>query len=313
MKQPRTVYKFRALSHRTLGAICTDQLYFSQPSSLNDPFECAPVLRIDSDIDTLRGLLQKMVYERFASEALRNLTAAKAKGPRATKHAERVAAAEAKNALTEIAFYATDPEYEMPVEEAEAGLLSNRIRDELLQRSEKGICSLTASYRNPLLWSHYGDEHRGFCVGYTRARNPVPELHPVQYGGSRELPTSIVAEAILNGSATAQSAVDEAVLLRKARSWEYEREWRLLGPYGPQSSVLKMTEIIFGLRCPAAIVHTVIQALHGRREKVAYWQIWNDSRDYLLKRQSVDVDELEWYFPHEAESGVEIFGPPEGA
>lgn len=28
------------------------------------------------------------------------------------------------------------------------------------------ILSLTRNPYNPLMWAHYGDEHRGFCIGY---------------------------------------------------------------------------------------------------------------------------------------------------
>jgi hypothetical protein len=47
---------------------------------------------------------------------------------------------------------------------------------------------------------------------------------------------------------------------RKAASWRYEREWRVIGQRGLHTSPLELEELIFGMRCEetvryAAIVH----------------------------------------------------------
>ena len=69
--------------------------------------------------------------------------------------------------------------------------------------------------------------------------------------------------ATLDGSNTARREVDEAVLLRKAGSWHYEREWRLIGALGLTSSPLEMEEIIFGMRCKGSTKYAVMKALDG--------------------------------------------------
>ena len=44
----------------------------------------------------------------------------------------------------------------------------NNLKDELDKRlSELGICSFSRTRKNQLMWSHYSDEHRGFCIGVT--------------------------------------------------------------------------------------------------------------------------------------------------
>jgi hypothetical protein len=44
----------------------------------------------------------------------------------------------------------------------------------------------------------------------------------------------------------AQKALDRDVLLRKAKEWKFESEWRLIGQPGLAESPLLMTEITFG-------------------------------------------------------------------
>lgn len=279
VRTPRIVYKYRSFSALSLSALCQDQLFYSPADTLNDPFECAPSLRNESDLRTLRALLSKLVSDRTSAETKANLASAFVRGAGAEAHSKKVAAAVTANKLVDVAYHATNPEYEMSEEEAEAWLLQWEIKAELLRRTGKAICSLSTSYKNTLLWSHYGDEHAGFCVGYSRDRKPIPELHRVVYGGSRELSTELIGKAILADDPAAQQKVDEAVLLRKASSWGYEREWRLIGSAGLQSSPLCMVEVIFGLKCSTAVKHAIVEALTGRDDELQFWEMWNNSKD----------------------------------
>lgn len=308
-RTPLIVYKYRRFSALSLSALCQDQLFYSTANALNDPFECAPSLRNESDLPTLRALLSKLVSERTAAETKVKLDSAFVRGAGAEAHSQKVAVAVAANKLADVAYHATNPEYETSEEEAEAWLLQREIKTELLRQTGKAICSLSTSYRNTLLWSHYGEEHAGFCVGYSRDRKPMPELHRVAYGGSRELSTEVVAKAVLANDPAAQQKVDEAVLLRKSRSWSYEREWRLIGSAGLQTSPLCMVEVIFGLRCPPAVKHAIVEALGGRDHEVQFWEMWNNSTDYTLRRQIVDLGEMRDFYPRVARSGEEVFGP----
>ena len=94
-------------------------------------------------------------------------------------------------------------------------MLRYRIELELLQRYEKGIVALAERADCPLLWSHYGDQHGGICIGYSVPTDTVDDVHKVNYGGSRQVSASLVA-AMLAESDDARMQVDEAVLLRKA-------------------------------------------------------------------------------------------------
>ncbi len=105
--------------------------------------------------------------------------------------------------------------------------------EELLRRYGKGIVSLAERANCPLMWSHYGDQHKGVCLGYSIRVRAAGDLHKISYGGSRLIAASAVA-AMLDGDEEARHKVDEAVLTKKAVDWRYEREWRLIGPRGPQ-------------------------------------------------------------------------------
>ena len=90
----------------------------------------------------------------------------------------------------------------------------------------------------------------------------------VRYDGSRLIEASKVA-AMLERDEDALREVDEAVLLRKAESWAYEREWRLLGSRGINGSPLELEEVVFGMRCEQAVKYGVMKALSSENPDLA--------------------------------------------
>jgi hypothetical protein len=264
----------------------------------------------DSDIDTLRHLLSELVRKRVEAESVAALNKAHLKSKKAAAHAKRLGEQAAHSELANIAYHATNPEYEVSEEEAERWLLASDIQRELLKQYDRGVCCFPAAVDNPLLWSHYGDQHCGLCIGYGLNRTPRPQLRKVVYGGSRTVATSLIAKALLENDPEAQELLDRDVLLRKAPPWRYEREWRLLGNRGVQDSALELKDVTFGLRCPVALQHAVITALESREEEVRFYEMYEVRGSFKLKRKPVDTDEMRAFLPKTARSGVEIFGSP---
>ncbi len=303
-----TFYKYRGFSSTTLDSLCQDKIYFANPGSFNDPLDCHPTLECDSSNEDLRQLVSFLLQRRINNEITTNLEQARLKGEKAEHHAQDIARSIVIDRLNSIAYHATNPEYELEIDEAESGLLVQEAEDELLRYFERGICCFSSSYSNPLLWSHYGDQHQGLCIGYSTDRNPVPELKEVLYGGDRNIKTSTLVNAFLNEDSIAQSDLDRDVLLRKAAGWRYEREWRLIGKQGLQSSPLLLTEVTFGLRCSDSIMHSVVKALAGRDNDIKFYEMYVVRGSYELRRRDLDIDELNSFLPNTAKSGVEMFG-----
>ena len=305
---PKIFYRYRGFGTNTLDSLCHDSLYFAHPGTFNDPLDCNPTIECDSSLDELRHLLSVLIRRRVNAEVLASLSQARLKGDRATAHAERRSRSEAQSRLADIAYHSTNPEYEVSESEAEGWLLASEIQSELRRSYERGVCCFSTTYANPLLWSHYGDQHRGLCIGYGLDRMPEPELHRVVYGGKRSVKTSVLTRALVHEEPQARSELDRDVLLRKARGWGYEKEWRLVGVQGSQDSPLLLQEVTFGLRCPMSVVHAVTQALAGRDTTIRYYEMYEVDGRFLLRRSEVSLDELGAHMPKTAQSGVEIFG-----
>jgi Protein of unknown function (DUF2971) len=306
---PKAFYRYRSFSTATLDSLCRDTLHYANPTSFNDPLDCKPTLESDSNRQVLRKLLVHLIKRRVAAETLESLKRANVQGERAASHAQRRAQTEATRELDQIAYHATNPEYTVSEEEAEVSLLTQEIYRELLGHYERGVCCFSTTYSSPLLWSHYGDQHKGVSIGYHLDRTPRPALRKVIYGGNRTIRTSTLASALLEGNEQSQDELDRDVLLRKARGWSYEREWRLLGRQGIQDSCLGLKDVTFGLRCSASVKHAVVQALEGRRQSVRFYEIYEVRGTFGLRRAPLDLDELGAYLPRTAESAEEMFGP----
>ena len=173
--QPKKVYRYQAISARTIESLCHDALYFAAPAEFNDPLDCKPTVISDSSRDVLRAILTKLIKRRSAAETLAALSNARLQGGKAEAHANRSGEQGAQQELTNIAYNATDPAYECSEEDPECLLLSLEIEREMLRQYDRGVCCFSAVINNPLLWSHYADQHRGVCIGYSLARVPETE------------------------------------------------------------------------------------------------------------------------------------------
>ena len=303
-KIPKRLYKYRDFSNRTLDMVVSDTVYYADPSTFNDPLDARPLLENDLDEAELEKILWTFFERRISAEMHAAAKTIKYCGPKTMDHIKQYSRWQANRLIKEIEFNAMNPAYES--EDPQGFLLGQDIERELLRQYDKGIVSFAQRATCPLMWSHYGDQHRGVCIGYSAPVSAAGDLYKVKYGGSRRVKASKVADMI-GGNAVARGEVDEAVLLRKARSWGYEREWRLLGPRGLQNSPLELEEIIFGMRCKASYKYAVMKALQDRG-LVKFYEMCEVPGKFELKKHALNYsDELFAHFPRRSLSISEAF------
>lgn len=81
--------------------------------------------------------------------------------------------------------------------------------------------SLSRNNANLLMWSHYADAHKGFCIGFHRNSAYFKKAEPIRYRRNR---------SSLNGMPFYDfdsNSVLKSVALEKAIDWAYEEEERL--------------------------------------------------------------------------------------
>lgn len=295
-RPPRRVYKFRAFSGRVLDMLVADRLYFADPADFNDPLDSRPNVEVDIPFDELENILRRLFEQRTKAEMTTAASSLKYRGPKTIDHIGHHSRKRADSFINEIRCNADNPAHE--VDNPPHFLIVHYLEDELLQRYDRGIVSFGARATCPLMWSHYGDQHRGICAGYSVPNDTASSLNKIDYGGRRNVKASDVA--VMDHDQDARRRVDNAVLLSKARSWSYEREWRLIGRRGVQDSPLELEEVIFGIRCDAALKYTIVKALENRPRPVHFYEMRERRGTFQLLKRVLDTGKLAASLPRRA-------------
>ena len=222
------LYKYQSFSGRALASIIDGVAWFATPASFNDPFDCAITLDDTKIEDSVAHALEQIAVD--TGKPLSELD------PN-IKNTDLQAFQRYKEQLTEV------------------------------MGKQIGIYCLSANPSDILMWAHYANAHRGFCVEYERTpENSLGRLaQPVVYRD--EIPS--VSTRDLTGDT---SRLDD-LWLTKSKHWEYEMEWRLLQMPGGESRRVdfRISGIIFGMRMPESEKHT-IKNLFPNRDGIRFRQ-----------------------------------------
>lgn len=149
----------------------------------------------------------------------------------------------------------------------------------------------TRALQNILMWSHYADEHRGYCIKYKLSKHFIKQkendsfehmfLKPIIY---RKDKVDISEMTTIN---------TDLAFATKHRSWKYENEVRLIvyNPnkedafYGiPLDKDSCIEAIYFGCRCEPKTINTIKNLFSKTDTPPKFYQMKSDSKDvYHLK------------------------------
>ena len=122
-----------------------------------------------------------------------------------------------------------DPKLSKSAEQIDVFLknLEEQIQEKLNETFYVGC--LAADYKNRLMWSHYADEHRGFCIEFDFSRVSDDCLPmPVIYSDERvKIPWAPTNDPSKEQIQFITESFMKA-LLTKDSVWKYEHEWRML-------------------------------------------------------------------------------------
>lgn len=252
MERPAKLYKYQPFTAQTLTNLTRRNWYFAAPAAFNDPFDCQYQL-----VDLSPGDINDILA--LADREGKNTTGAR-----------RQLAAD-------------------PAELSKLIASSSASARELLTKSfsNRGVCCFSARLDSLLMWGHYADGHRGFCLEFDTSSKHFRPLHPVSYGA--ECPSFSPAQVLIPKG---REPIDIA-LCSKPADWEYEEEWRLLHDiagteygYGPEA----LTAIYFGARMD--YTHTELLSLAARGSRTGLFRTHLNRPAYGLEFESVE------YPPH---------------
>jgi hypothetical protein len=148
-----------------------------------------------------------------------------------------------------------------------------------------GMFCLSAIPDHPLMWSHYASSHKGACLGFrTTGDSFIWDAQAVEYSDHYPL----IDYFRMNREERVR-----AMLLRKARHWEYEREWRAFRT-GPKPGMARLREsmlasVILGCRINAGDRQELLTAVTRFPGEVEVFQARRGSASYSLEMERLDV------------------------
>ena len=289
MNPPNKLFKYKAFNADSMELILADYLYFANPAQFNDPLDCKTSIVDDiNSEDELKEILA-MLYNRSIEKKLQE--AAKQLRYNGPKTLEKISTlSQSETDMFIMNLYGNFEVF------GEGGVtinqvLTNAIGKMVLAGYNKGVLSLAERNDCPLMWSHYADNHKGICLGYEVPDNVKNIIKPINYTGeSREITTSQI-RAMLNDESSAKIAIEDAIFLRKASDWKYEKEWRMISSVGIQNAQLNLTEIIFGVRCKDTTIYSIMKSLEKRLLPVKFYQIAEVPNRFTLESQEISFDD----------------------
>ena len=239
MSLPNKLYKYRHLNTYTIQTIVNSVVCFTMPDSLNDPFDCR---------------LRPTSYEGTDEEYRAYFTNLwKHKPDEPTDVARRVD----EVIITKQAH--RDSKYMDERWDEVQGSVNKR----------RGVFCLAADPANILMWSHYGDSHRGCCLEFSTNASVFKAARKVDY------PTSYPNHRFLDFVGNDERLLN-LTIFTKANLWEYEKEWRVLdagkgaGLYSFEQDAL--TGIIFGYLMPLEQKMLLHKLVKNRNPPVQLYQ-----------------------------------------
>ena len=232
---PKSFFKYRHLTERTIDLIENNYLWLAEINSLNDPFECS--IQFDNDA-CLRKYYGSPDFHNF----FRNLT-----GHFLTNQDIKKLTNSQKpySEYIKICHNKRIPLNQSPEEQ----LIKVQKRwTEIVDETNKNlrICSFSLNKSSLLLWSHYSDEHKGLCIEYNFFDDDSLRafMQPVTYRDK-------IHKIDIFEEYTTMQMIGSSLI--KSRDWEYEQEWRLTifkqkDNFSQKKVIPKPTAIYLGTR-----------------------------------------------------------------
>ena len=164
----------------------------------------------------------------------------------------------------------------------------NALNNVIERRKVIGIYSLSQTYNHELLWAHYANSHKGFCIEYDLdlllTTNKMDKIYsfPIKY--SNKIPQVDISDISGKGGLP----IIKKLAGTKSKSWSYEEEFRLITDQSGsfQYNHRAITAIYFGLRMEQDKRDLIMNELAGRG--ISFYQIIQIEGTYRFERELIE-------------------------
>lgn len=292
------IYCYQGCEDYHLNTIRNGELWFSRPTEFNDPFEFGFSF---SSLDVLHIPITPDILPWHPIEYGLNLRKLNPVEQKTLVRPEILN--EIEKYKDELCLTWIGPEYDSRQETRDFNFHDKTIKlGEFLKGHFKryGVCCFAASFDSPLMWAHYANKHKGFCLEFELRSADVERGCCVEKDGEAKLGTKYVYEKVSYTNERPQISLDELLftnrtpfkkaLATKALEWAYENESRLIthapiekaGEARPIPQGMKLTKIFAGcLSNIDAELRTIAKKLDAE-----FYKMQVDNHNYSLKCKS---------------------------
>jgi len=178
MEVPPKLYKYQPFNTLTITNLKNNKIFFSRPPDFNDPF--------DSMVRFVKGTPTKQEYLKFYKIYCDKISQEEKLHPK----------------------YLTDGK----LNEKFPKLFDKIQKDIIAKRNhnfrfEKGVACFSAKNDDILMWAHYADGHRGFCLEFDTTYAPFNKARKVNY--IPDIPQVNILNAMLNKTSPKKNSADD--------------------------------------------------------------------------------------------------------
>ena len=159
-----------------------------------------------------------------------------------------------------------------------------------------GIFSLSKTFADEIMWSHYANSHKGFCIEYNLNTLKANRANFLNYFNVsyQNFPPVLEMSDFAGTDPETQVKAYQKIIGTKSKRWDYEEEVRITTEtFGRQSHDFRaVTAIYFGLKMEDQLKKEIMEALAGRGVK--YFQIYLETGTYQFKAKPIP-DSFEGY------------------
>lgn len=227
---PQHLYKYYRVNSYGLASLRDDSVWICSPEAYNDPYDC--LFRIaEADVVTAakQGLLTQFVRIFKLKELLsvETIKAARSCDDPLARLVEAIPPGCAFAPGSDPARMAQFVSIRVPQMVQDTVNFIRQVRD------ATKVCSFTERNDSIIMWSHYAENHKGFCVEYDISQLPVQHqlrrsVFPVVYSARLFDLTRWSAKLMRSGRKQFNPALVLLAMMHKYRDWKYEREWRFI-------------------------------------------------------------------------------------
>jgi len=255
-KKPMKLYKYESVNTHSLSNLKKQQIYFSKPKNFNDPFDCSITCSCN---EMTKKDLHKLHKHLMNLDDIRNDSMNK------NEFKKRFGSDEPNLLFNDHITSLT----ETTVNNALSSIMNNN-----------GISCFSEINNEILMWSHYADSHKGFCLEFDTSHDPFENSLKVTY--NKKIPRIDTVDFFMKDG---DDQVTKACCT-KHKSWKYEKEWRVLKDEGDTSygyPAEALTAVYFGAEMDFAHLEIIALIIQSQNQNVKFYQGKKSKTDFLVE------------------------------